>query len=83
MIPLASPINLAISPQLSHPIKEIWRQLCRKAFPLLSEQYLQEGSEAPESWREQYFVSSPAILKTFIDKGRSYYERQRPSGLNY
>lgn len=37
--------------------KEIWQRLCRKAFPLLSEQYLQEGSETPESWREQYFVS--------------------------
>ncbi|OAX35913.1 hypothetical protein K503DRAFT_722287 [Rhizopogon vinicolor AM-OR11-026] len=44
------------SPYLQNDTSEIWRHLCRKAFPLLSEQYSQEGSETPESWREQYFL---------------------------
>lgn len=83
MIPLVSPIDLAIPLQLSHVIKEIWQRLCRRGFPLSFEQYLQEGSEAPKSWREQYFVSSFLCFRTSLDKGRSCYERLRPNGLNY
>lgn len=44
------------SPYLENDTSEIWQRLCWKTFPLLAEQYLQEGSEAPESWREQFFL---------------------------
>ncbi|KAG2113678.1 hypothetical protein BD769DRAFT_1630062 [Suillus cothurnatus] len=36
------------SPYLENDTSEIWERL--------SEQYLHEGSEAPESWREQFFL---------------------------
>ncbi|KAG2097414.1 RNA polymerase II transcription factor SIII subunit A-domain-containing protein [Suillus cothurnatus] len=44
------------SPYLENDTSEIWERLCWKTFPLLAEQYLHEGSEAPESWREQFFL---------------------------
>ncbi|KAG2060549.1 hypothetical protein BDR06DRAFT_469598 [Suillus hirtellus] len=44
------------SPFLENDTSEIWRRLCWKTFPLLAEQYFQEGSEAPESWRKQFFL---------------------------
>ncbi|KAG1861749.1 RNA polymerase II transcription factor SIII subunit A-domain-containing protein [Suillus subalutaceus] len=44
------------SPYLENDTSEIWQRLCWKSFPLLAEQYLQEGSEAPESWRDQFFL---------------------------
>ncbi|KAG1733041.1 RNA polymerase II transcription factor SIII subunit A-domain-containing protein [Suillus paluster] len=44
------------SPYLVNDTSEIWQRLCWRTFPLLAEQYLQEGAEAPESWREQFFL---------------------------
>ncbi|KAG2038670.1 RNA polymerase II transcription factor SIII subunit A-domain-containing protein [Suillus americanus] len=44
------------SPYLENDTSEIWQRLCWKSFPLLAEQYLQEGSEPPESWRDQFFL---------------------------
>lgn len=51
------------SPYLENDTSEIWQRLCWKTFPLLAEQYLQEGSEAPESWREQFFLLREAEAK--------------------
>lgn len=83
MIPLVCSIDSTISPLLSNIIKEIWERLCWKEFPLLAEQYFPEGSEPPESWRKQFFVSFFLNFWILFDKGRdSYYERQRPNGLN-
>ncbi|KAG1750973.1 hypothetical protein EDD22DRAFT_981737 [Suillus occidentalis] len=52
----SSPVHSTISSLLSDIAKEIWKRLCWKTFPLLAEQYFQEGSEPPESWRQQYFL---------------------------
>ncbi|KAG2153056.1 uncharacterized protein EDB93DRAFT_1239859 [Suillus bovinus] len=52
----SSPVHPIISPLVPDGNKEIWQRLCWKTFPLLAEQYFQEGSEAPESWREQFFL---------------------------
>ncbi|KAG0698370.1 RNA polymerase II transcription factor SIII subunit A-domain-containing protein [Suillus ampliporus] len=51
------------SPYLENDTSEIWQRLCWRTFPLLAERYLQEGSEAPESWREQYFLLREAEAK--------------------
>lgn len=51
------------SPYLENDTSEIWQRLCWRTFPLLAEQYLQEGSEAPESWREQFFLLREAEAK--------------------
>ncbi|KIK44983.1 hypothetical protein CY34DRAFT_572224 [Suillus luteus UH-Slu-Lm8-n1] len=48
------------SPYLENDTSEIWKRLCWKTFPLLAEQYFQEGSEPPESWRQQYFLLQEA-----------------------
>jgi elongin-A len=84
MIRLVCSLDSTIFPLLSDIAKEIWKRLCWKTFPLLAEQYFQEGSEPPESWRQQYFVSFPLDFWIFLDKGRdSYYKRRRPNGLNW
>lgn len=41
---------------LQYLVLELWKELCIRNYPLVTEQYPEEDCEEPESWREAYFV---------------------------
>jgi len=43
------------SPHLVEHNQELWKELCIRNYPLVTEQYPEEDFEEPESWREAYF----------------------------
>lgn len=44
------------SVHLQYLVLELWKELCIRNYPLVTEQYPEEDCEEPESWREAYFV---------------------------
>ncbi|KAJ8078988.1 hypothetical protein AAF712_013721 [Marasmius tenuissimus] len=44
------------SPHLQEDTQELWRTLCSKRFPVVTERYREGESSAPKSWRNHYYT---------------------------